>query len=278
MFEVLTVKHSVGAFLPIALGFIALEYGYARLADHDKPDKQYDVAETSASIGVALGHLAARILTGGLAALPLVFLYQNRIFDIPINLWSVILLYFCVEFAYYWFHLASHKTRWFWATHSVHHSATKFNLSAAIRLGWTGEMSGAFIFFLPLAWIGFHPMAILLILAAGLIYQFFLHTHLDVDLGPFEWVFNTPKHHRVHHASNDSCLDKNYGSTLIIFDRLFGTFATAPQDQPLKFGLKGRDASNNPLKIAFDEWGFLLRDVRNAKGVLGKLRVLFSPP
>jgi len=147
-----------------------------------------------------------------------------------------------------------------------------------VRLGWTGQLTGGFLFFLPLAWIGFHPAAIALMLALGLLYQFFLHTALPVHLGPLEWVLNTPRHHRVHHACNEACLDTNYGSTLIVFDRLFGTFAEAPQDETMRFGVKGRAPSNNPLVIALGEWKHLIVDLWRASGVSRKLRVLFGPP
>jgi sterol desaturase/sphingolipid hydroxylase (fatty acid hydroxylase superfamily) len=165
-----------------------------------------------------------------------------------------------------------------WATHAVHHSATRFNLSAAVRLGWTGQLTGGFLFFLPLAWIGFHPAAIALMLALGLLYQFFLHTALPVHLGPLEWLLNTPRHHRVHHACNEACLDTNYGSTLIIFDRLFGTFAEAPREEAMRFGLKGRVPSNNPFVIALGEWKHLVVDFWRTSGLSRKLRVLFGPP
>ena len=154
--------------------------------------------------------------------------------------------------------------RWLWTTHAVHHSATHFNLSAAIRL-WTGQLTGAFVFFLPLAWIGFAPLAIGAMLSAGLIYQFFLHTAFPVRLGPLEWILNTPAHHRVHHSCNESCLDKNYGSVLIVFDRLFGTFAAPPATEQLRFGLKGRAVGHNPFAIALGEWGRLLSDISHAE-------------
>jgi sterol desaturase/sphingolipid hydroxylase (fatty acid hydroxylase superfamily) len=274
--ELAPVIRPMGAFLALTLIFIVAEYGYARLAHHDH---DHDVRETAASVGVALGNLGIRTLEGGLAALPFVLLYQVRLFDIPMTtVWAWAALFVATEFAYYWFHRASHRVRWLWATHAVHHSATHFNLSAAIRLGWTGQLTGAFVFFLPLAFLGFPPVAIGAMLSAGLLYQFFLHTALPVRLGPLEWVLNTPAHHRVHHSCNEECLDKNYGSVLIVFDRLFGTFATPPADEPLRFGLKGREPSNNPLKIALGEWGHLLRDAAQAKGLRGKLKVLFGTP
>ena len=134
------------------------------------------------------------------------------------------------------------------------------------------------MFFLPLAWIGFSPVAIGAMLTAGLLYQFFLHTALPVSLGPLEWILNTPAHHRVHHACNEACLDKNYGSVLIVFDRLFGTFAAQPTHEPLRFGLKGREPSHNPLAIAFGEWRHLFRDTARAKGARAKLKVLLGAP
>ena len=192
--------------------------------------------------------------------------------------WAWVTLFLGVELCYYAFHRASHRVRWLWATHAVHHSATRFNLSAAIRLGWTGTISGAFVFFLPLALIGFHPVAIAAVMGLGLLYQFFLHTAFPVSLGLLEWVLNTPAHHRVHHACNDPCLDKNYGNVLIVFDRLFGTCAAPPVGERLRFGLKDRSPSLNPLRIAFGEWSRLARDAGAARGMPAKLKVLFGAP
>jgi sterol desaturase/sphingolipid hydroxylase (fatty acid hydroxylase superfamily) len=264
------------AFLALTLVLIAAELIYAKLSGHDD---NHDVRETAASVGVAAGDLVSRVLTSGLAAIPFHWLYSHRIQDIALDsAVNLAALFLGVEFCYYWFHRASHRVRWLWATHAVHHSATLFNLSAAIRLGWTGQLTGAFVFFLPLAWLGFHPLAIGITIALGLLYQFFLHTALDVRLGPLEWVLNTPAHHRVHHASNDRCLDKNYGSTLIIFDRLFGTFAARPEAEPLRYGVKGRAPSNNPVRIALGEWVHLARDVRRATTWRERLALIIGPP
>jgi sterol desaturase/sphingolipid hydroxylase (fatty acid hydroxylase superfamily) len=264
------------SFTALTLAFIAAELLYAKLSHHDE---DHDIAETGASIGVAVGDIVARIVTGGMAAMPFLWLYSHRLFDINLrSVWALAALFIGVEFSYYWFHRAAHSIRWLWATHAVHHSATHFNLSAAIRLGWTGQLTGAFVFFLPLAWLGFNPLAIATMLSLGLLYQFFLHTSLNINLGPLEWLLNSPIHHRVHHASNDTCLDRNYGSILIVFDRLFGTFATAPREEKLRFGLKGRALGNNPFHIALGEWLFLIKDARAANGFFAKLKVLFGRP
>jgi sterol desaturase/sphingolipid hydroxylase (fatty acid hydroxylase superfamily) len=265
-----------GLILGLALLFVAAEFAAAKLSHHDD---QHDVNETMASFGVAFGHFIIRTLTAGLVALPFFIVYQHRLFDIPqTGVWPWLALFLGVEFCYYWFHRCSHQMRWFWATHSVHHSAEHFNLSAAVRLGWTGELTGAAVFFLPLVLAGFHPVAIAAVVGLGLLYQFFLHTSFSVNLGPLEWILNTPSHHRVHHASNDACLDRNYGSMLIIFDRLFGTFAEAPADEKLVFGLKGKATGNNPIAIAFGEWVRLFQDVKKARGIRAKLGILIAPP
>jgi sterol desaturase/sphingolipid hydroxylase (fatty acid hydroxylase superfamily) len=263
--------------LSVAVGFMLLEYLVSRLTDHHK--QTHDFRESAASFGVAVGHNLVRAVEAGLVAIPFLFAYNHRLFDFDPFTWpSIVALFFATEFVYYWHHRASHRIRWMWATHAVHHSATRLNLTAAIRLGWTGSISGNFLFFALLAWIGFHPVAIIAMLGVNLLYQFFIHTELVPRLGPLEWVLNTPAHHRVHHASNATCLDKNFGGMLIIFDRLFGTFAEKPADESLRYGLVNGVVSYNPLRIALGEWLALFRDFARASSLRDKLRVLFAPP
>lgn len=259
----------------VATGFMALEYGLSKLAQHDS----HDLKETAASVAVAAGNKFIRPIEAGLLAVPFGLAYQYRLFDIDISqAWSLVALFFGTEFFYYWHHRAAHRIRWFWATHAVHHSPTKLNYTAAIRLGWTGGISGNFIFFLPMVWIGFHPLAVVAMLGINLGYQFFIHTELKPHLGPLEWVLNTPRHHQVHHASNEVCLDKNYGGMIILYDRLFGTFAEAPHDEPLRYGLVNRPASNNPLRIVFGEWVRIGADFRRAVTWRDRWRALFGTP
>ncbi|WP_084683056.1 sterol desaturase family protein [Neorhizobium vignae] len=261
-------------FLIVAVSFMLLEYLIGRLARHDT----HDLKESAASFGVAVIHGLVRPLEAALVAVPFMFAYRHHLFDIDITTAAgLLMLFVAVDFIYYWHHRASHHIRWLWATHAVHHSPTRLNLTAAIRLGWTGNISGHFLFFVPLAWAGFHPFAIVAMLGLNLAYQFFIHTELSPRLGPLEWVLNTPAHHRVHHASNAGCLDKNFGGILIVFDRLFDTFAEVPKTEPLRYGLRGRPASLNPGRIALGEWAILWRDFGRAAGPAAKLRVLFGP-
>ena len=167
---------------------------------------------------------------------------------------------------------------WFWANHSVHHSPNDLTLATALRLGWTGKLTGTALFFAPLVWLGFPPVAVVATLAANLLYQFWLHAPWMPRLGPLEWVLNTPAHHKVHHASNPEYLDRNYGGVLIVFDRMFGTFAQERGDVRLRYGLTTPLLTHNPLRIAFHEWANLGRDLWRAKGWRAKISALFGPP
>ena len=207
------------------------------------------------------------------------FAYAHRLTAIAMDspaAWLALLL--LVEFAYYWHHRLMHRVRWFWATHSVHHSSNELVLASAVRLGWTGRLGGALVFFAPLVWLGFPPAAVFGTVAAGLFWQFWLHVDWLPRLGPLEWILNTPTHHRVHHACNPEYLDCNYGSALIVFDRLFGTFVDERADIPIRYGLVHPVTSNNPLRIAFHEWLAMGRAFVAARGARARARVLFGPP
>jgi len=188
-----------------------------------------------------------------------------------------VLLFFADEFSYYWFHRTSHECRLFWASHVVHHSSQRYNLSTAVRQSWTSTFI-SWIFWMWLPLIGFQPLMVLTMQAISLLYQFWIHTQLVEDLGPLEFIFNSPSHHRVHHGANARYIDRNHGGTLIIWDRLFGTFEPEDaQDRPL-YGLTKNIQTYNPVRIAFHEWVDLCRDVRSAPGWRNKLRYVFGRP
>ena len=240
----------------------------------------YDWRAYFASMGDVVGRLVfTRLLGLGVAGLFFSIAYRYRITTIAMHAWwAWPLLFVLQDFFYYWMHRADHRVHWFWATHCVHHSSNSYNFAAAYRLGWTARISGGVIFFTPLALLGFPVPAILTAVAINLLYQFWLHTELVPRLGPIEWVFNTPAHHRVHHASNEAYLDKNYGGILIIYDRLFGTFAAEQADDPCRYGLVHPITSNNPIRIAFHGWIGLCRALRRADSWRGRWLAVFGPP
>jgi sterol desaturase/sphingolipid hydroxylase (fatty acid hydroxylase superfamily) len=249
------------AFLSV-LAIILLE---AILIQHSRKST-FSWKESFTSLGVAIGHQITNKIFGIIPITAYSFIWQHRLLTIPLDQgWTILLLFLGIEFFYYWHHRSAHEIRWLWATHAVHHSARHFNLSAAYRLGWTGWLSGNFLFFIPLCWLGFHPIAVAMGLRLNLIYQFWIHTELIPKLGWLEWVLNTPSHHRVHHASNTEYIDRNYGGVLIIFDRLFGTFAAEQSDRSLIYGLTHPLQSYNPIIIAFYEWSRLFQALMAAK-------------
>jgi sterol desaturase/sphingolipid hydroxylase (fatty acid hydroxylase superfamily) len=231
--------------------------------------RHYPWKATGATFLVWLAQRVINTVLSGSVISFMVWISNFRLFTIEMNSVSAWLtLFLGVEFFYYWHHRISHTNRFFWATHSVHHSPEQLVLFSALRLGWTGSLTGAFLFYAPLVLLGFPANAVFAVLALNLLYQFWLHTELIPKLGIFEWLLNTPSHHRVHHGSNEEYLDKNYGGTLIIFDRLFGTFVEEKDDVTIRYGLVKPLQSNNPIKIALHEWQAIAKDllkIRNAK-------------
>jgi len=211
---------------------------------------------------------------------PLVDLaWNHRLFTVPLNsALSVVVLVIAQDFSYYWFHRCSHRVRWFWATHAIHHSSNEFNLAASYRFGWTGRLTGAAVFYVPMIWLGFAPGPVFIAAGLNLLYQFWLHAEWIPKLGWLEYVLNTPSHHRVHHASNAEYLDRNYGGIFIVFDRMFGTFVAERDDLPCRYGLVTPLRSNNPVIIAFHEWQALARDLWRARSWGGRLACLIGPP
>jgi sterol desaturase/sphingolipid hydroxylase (fatty acid hydroxylase superfamily) len=205
--------------------------------------------------------------------------YQWRLITIPTHsIWGWILLFFALEFAYYWLHRCAHEIRWLWASHSVHHSPITMTFSGAYRLSLTGAVSGLFVFFIPLFVLGFSPADVSLMFALNLFYQFWLHTEWIPKLGWFEYIFNSPSHHRVHHATNPQYIDRNYGGILIIFDRMFGTFAEEKVGEPLNYGLIGKKPTLNPLRLFFQEWVAMTRDVWKAGRWRDRFYLTFGRP
>jgi sterol desaturase/sphingolipid hydroxylase (fatty acid hydroxylase superfamily) len=184
-------------------------------------------------------------------------------------------LFFAEDFVYYWWHRASHEVRLLWAAHENHHSSRHYNLSTALRQSWTTPFTTVpFYVFLPL--LGFHPFMVATQVGVSLLYQFWLHTELVGRLGPFEWLFNTPSHHRVHHGTNLEYLDRNHGGILILWDRLFGTFE--PERAPVRYGLTKNIDTFSPFRIAFHEWASMARQAWSGRGLREALGYVLLPP
>ncbi|NKF24603.1 sterol desaturase family protein [Solimonas marina] len=235
----------------------------------------YSWLDSGTSMAIAVGNLLIRPLNLLLLAPLFAWVYAHRLFDPQLQgPWAFLGVVLLVDFIYYVFHRSSHMLRWMWATHGVHHSSTELNLSAAYRLGWTELLSGTWLFLLLPVGFGISPTWVTAAFALNLLYQFVLHSRLVGRLGPLEWVFNTPTHHRVHHAMNEELLDRNFGGILIVWDRLFGTFAAAPDESALRYGIAGRAPRYNPFAVAFGEWRAMFAELRDAQGLKARLRVL----
>lgn len=239
--------------------------------------EEYEFKDAGTSIAMGLGNVTIGLFTKALILSVFYFVYQARLFTIPFAEWSWLLILFAEDFCYYWFHRISHENRLFWASHVVHHSSQKYNLSTALRQTWSGSFY-TFVFWIPLVLIGFHPIMVLVQMSVSLIYQYWIHTELITKLPKwFEAVFNTPSHHRVHHATNPQYLDRNHAGIFIIWDKFFGTFE--PEVEKPVYGLVKNINTYNPVKVAFLEWVQMFKDVITADThFLNRLKYLYKPP
>lgn len=192
--------------------------------------------------------------------------------------WYWIAVLILTDLAYWFVHWIGHMVRIFWAVHVVHHSSEKYNISVGFRSSVFEPLYRGF-FFLPLAFIGFRAEDVMLAFAIQQLYGSLVHTELIKKLPVWEWIFVSPSHHRVHHASNARYLDKNMGMIFIVWDKLFKTFE--PEDEnydTIKFGLTKNLETYHPMTVLFKEWKEIGRDVKNAPGLKNKLMYIFGPP
>ena len=239
--------------------------------------KYYTNKDTLASLIMGVGSIGTTLLMKGFKFGIFTVLYSFKVVDIPMVGWGLVVLLLADDFTAYWVHRTSHRVRYFWASHVVHHSSTHYNLSTALRQTWTGELSGSFWFYAWMPLVGFPPIWILTAGSVSLLYQYWIHTEAIKTLpAPIEFILNTPSHHRVHHSRDVKYLDKNYGAILIVWDRIFGTFIKE-KEHP-EYGLVENIDTYNPIRIAFAEWGVIFKDVWNAPGFFTKLKYVFAPP
>lgn len=258
-------------------GFVILLVAEVIITARQQKD-YYDAKDTAGSLAMGIGNVIVGFVGKALVFGAYTLVYQFRFFTVDMTQWwAWIMLFFADDFSYYWFHRISHSSRYFWASHVVHHSSMKYNLGTALRQTWTGNLSGAFVFWIWLPLVGFSPVAIMTMQAISLLYQFWIHTeHINRLPTPIEFIFNTPSHHRVHHGSDLAYLDKNHAGILIIWDRLFGTFE--PEQHRPTYGLVTNINSHNPVRIAFHEWAAIGRDIRRAGSWRAAWGYVFGPP
>jgi sterol desaturase/sphingolipid hydroxylase (fatty acid hydroxylase superfamily) len=207
----------------------------------------------------------------------LIWCFQNKLFSPAQSVAYWLSLLILEDIAFYWLHRFDHQLRLFWAVHVTHHSSEEFNLSVGFRSSVLQPLY-KFVYFMPLAWLGFRPEDILLVFSATQIYGILLHTRHIGKLGWLEYVLATPSHHRVHHGSNVRYLDKNMGMVFIIWDRLFGTFQEELSSDLVKYGLTTPLNTDDPRHIIFHEWKAIWRDVSNAPNLKIAWQYLWAPP
>ncbi|XP_058038017.1 alkylglycerol monooxygenase isoform X2 [Ahaetulla prasina] len=205
-----------------------------------------------------------------------IYVWNNyRMMELPWDSsWTWYLTFIGVDFGYYWFHRMAHEINFLWAGHQAHHSSEHYNLFTALRQSILQKFA-SWIFYLPLA-LCIPPSIFAVHLQFNLLYQFWIHTEVIENLGPLEFILNTPSHHRVHHGRNPYCIDKNYGGTLIIWDRIFGTFA-AEKDKVV-YGLTHPINTFESLKVQFHHCVYIWSIFWTTPGFVNKLSVIFKGP
>jgi sterol desaturase/sphingolipid hydroxylase (fatty acid hydroxylase superfamily) len=257
---------------PVMFFFVLLEWAIARHQHRDLYDKKETIGSISVGVGNVLINLAMK--------LTLLYLVINLYNILPwrmyLNWWTFIPCYIIFDLCSYWAHRISHEQRFWWATHVVHHSSENYNLTVSFRLSWMQHLK--LVFFLPVAVIGFHPIVFFVVNQIAVLFQFWVHTEYIRKLHPvIEYIFATPSNHRVHHGSQEKYINKNYGPTFIIWDRMFGTYVEE-EEQPV-YGLTHElEDKSNPLYINFHEYKDIWKDVKSTKNWKKKWFYLFGDP
>ncbi|WP_271405650.1 sterol desaturase family protein [Tenacibaculum soleae] len=259
--------------LPIFFISMVIEYKISK--------EKYSLNDTKVSLLMMLFSAIVEFIPKIVAFIVFFFLYELSPLKDTVGRqwWTWIILFLADDFAYYWFHRLNHEVRLFWAGHVPHHSSIYMNLGTALRQG-VGERAHKFLFWIWIPLLGFDPLMMFTMMGISLIYQFFIHTELIDKLPkPIEYIFNTPSHHRVHHASNIRYLDCNHAGILIIWDRLFGTFSEelTAIEKPI-YGLTVNINTYNPIKVATHEYEAIWNDVKRASKLSDKLNYIFNSP
>ncbi|MFT5616807.1 MAG: sterol desaturase/sphingolipid hydroxylase (fatty acid hydroxylase superfamily) [Arenicella sp.] len=257
--------------IPVMLSLVLLEY----FLEQRKNRVTYKKNTFWPSVGIGAGNLVFTALSQVLVFTIILFCFNLTPLYFPITWWSFILCYIALDFCRYLAHRVAHRQRFWWATHVTHHSSEDYNFAVSFRLSWVQQLK--LVFFLPIALAGFHPVVFFVCHQIGVLYQFWIHTE-TINKMPkwFEFIFVTPSHHRVHHGTNEQYIDKNFGSSLIIWDRIFGTFE--PEVERATYGITKPMNSINPIRLVFHEFVDIGKDLLKVRNLKDAFKVVFSPP
>lgn len=238
----------------------------------------YKAGDTYCTSGLLFGNIIMGfVIKSSIVAFHFV-LYEYRFFDLmsSMPIWLLwVLTFILIDLVFYIYHRMSHRVRFLWTVHMSHHSSEEMNFAVSFRQAWFGPIS-KIPFFMVLPILGLDPLMIAVAGVVSTLWGVVGHTQIIGKLGPLEWVFNTPSHHRVHHGSNPEYIDKNYGNLFIIWDRIFGTFE--PENKPVEYGLVNNVNTFNPIKITFMGWEKLFKDIRNSESFKETIGLIFGPP
>ena len=257
---------------PVMFFFVALEWYISYRQDRHL----YEKKETIGSIFVGIGNVIIAFLMK-IALLSLIVLVYNLVpWRMYFSWWMLLPCYVIFDFFSYWAHRTSHQQRFWWATHVVHHTGENYNLTVSFRLSWVQHLK--IIFFMPVAFIGFHPVIFFIVNQIAVLFQFWVHTEYIRKCPRFiEYIFATPSNHRVHHGSQEKYINKNYGATFIIWDRMFGTFQE--EDEKVIYGVTHNIENKlNPLIINFHEFRDIWNDIRSTTSWKMRFFYLFGDP
>lgn len=258
--------------IPVMIFFTVVEYFVAK---YQHRDDIYNDTELRGSVLVGLGNLLSNYLTKLVLFVVVVFFYNLVPWRMEFRWWLFIPCYVLLDLCSYWAHRISHEQRFWWTTHVPHHSGNNYNLAVSFRLSWIQEFK--ILFFIPVTIAGFHPWIFFVVNQVAVLFQFWVHTEYIKKLPRWiEYIFATPSNHRVHHGTQDKYIDKNYGATFIIWDRMFGTYQ--PEEERPKYGLTTPVHTGNPFKLVFQEAIDLVNDVRKAKTWKERFWYTFGSP
>jgi len=276
VFEELS-KDSLGAYiLPVFAIAILIEVAISKRNNL----ALYKGRDTATSVAMLAFSAIVEVVPKALAFVAFFYLHEASPLKnvVERQWWAWLLLFFLDDFSYYCFHRANHEVRILWAGHVPHHSSVYLNFGTALRQG-VGERIHKFFFWLWLPLLGFDPLMIFTMISISLVYQFWVHTEVVTKLPrAIESIFNTPSHHRVHHASNIRYLDRNHAGVLIIWDRIFGTFSEEKSAERPIYGLTTNIDTYHPLAVAALEYGAIWKDVKRAKAWSDRCKYIFLAP